>query len=166
MIRRCTNSEFGTILEIINDGAQAYRGVIPKGLWHEPYMDDNELTEEVRDGIVFWGAEKDGELVGVMGIQDKKEVTLIRHAYVRNNLWRQGFGSALLRNLQALGQTPFLVGTWAGALWAISFYEKHGYRLVSETEKNLLLRRYWRVPDAQIATSVVLVDSKWNVDGT
>ena len=160
MIRRLTDSDFGTICEIINDAAEAYRGVIPKHLWHEPYMGRDELLDEIEDGIVFWGAEEEGRLSGVMGIQDKKDVALIRHAYVRSRLHRNGLGTALLNHLQSRADTPFLVGTWGQASWAISFYEKNGYRLVSEMQKNVLLRRYWSVPDAQIRASVVMTNSR------
>ena len=158
MIRECSETDFSTIFEIINDAAQAYQGVIPEDRWREPYMTREELRKEIEDGIVFWGLEQDGELLGVMGIQDKGAVTLIRHAYVSSQTQKQGIGTKLLRHLETLTSQPILIGTWASALWAISFYEKNGYALVSEEEKNRLLRRYWSIPERQVETSVVL----WN----
>jgi len=151
MIRRCARSDFEPIHEIINDAAQAYRGFIPPDRWHEPYMSTDELSNEIRDGVIFWGAERGRELVAVMGIQDKGEVTLIRHAYVRTQIQGEGIGTTLLRHLEAMTEQPILIGTWA-----VSFYRKNGYTLVTKEEKNLLLRRYWHIPDRQVETSVVL----------
>lgn len=161
MIRLCTQSDFDTIYEIINDAAQAYRGVIPADRWHEPYMSKDALAREIGDGVVFWGDASDDNLRGVMGIQDKKEVTLIRHAYVRTKLRKQGIGTRLLNHLAARTNKPILIGTWKDAAWAISFYEKNGYTRVSEEEKNRLLRRFWNIPERQVETSVVLADSRW-----
>ena len=124
-------------------------------------MSRDELQHEIDNGVVFWGYEEDGELVGVMGIQNVKDVTLIRHAYVRTEKQNQGIGGKLLINLLKKTTWPVLVGTWADAVWAIRFYEKHGFRLVSPEEKDILLRNYWSVPERQIETSVVLVDRKW-----
>ena len=160
MIRRCDESDFESIWEIINDGAQAYDGVIPRDRWKEPYMSRDELRHEMRDGVEFWGFEENGELHGVMGIQPVKDVTLIRHAYVRTKRQKTGIGARLLVHLRSLTTGPVLIGTWADALWAIRFYEKHGFDLVAPEEKNRLLRTYWTVPDEQIATSVVLVDRR------
>jgi N-acetylglutamate synthase-like GNAT family acetyltransferase len=162
MIRECKKSDFKTISEIINDAAQAYKGVIPKDRWHEPYMPFEELKKEIEDGVIFWGLEQDGQLIGVMGIQDKGEVTLIRHAYVWTRVQKLGIGTRLLRHLESMTEKPILIGTWAAASWAISFYEKNGYILVSEEEKNLLLRKYWSIPERQVETSVVLANPTWN----
>lgn len=159
MIRRCTQSDFEAIHEIINDAAQAYRGAIPLDRWHEPYMGTAELAGEIEDGVIFWGVERGGELVAVMGIQDRGEVTLIRHAYVRTRDQGKGLGTALLRRLEEMTDGPILIGTWADATWAVSFYRRNGYALVTEEEKDLLLRRYWRIPDRQVETSVVLADA-------
>ena len=161
MIRRCDSSEFEMIYAIINDAAQAYKGVIPAGRWKEPYMSRDELRHEMDKGVVFSGYEKDGELVGVMGIQHVRDVTLIRHAYVRTAKRNQGIGGRLLSSLLEQTTGPILVGTWADATWAIRFYEKHGFRPVSPEEKDRLLRRYWSIPKRQIETSVVLADRKW-----
>jgi N-acetylglutamate synthase-like GNAT family acetyltransferase len=158
MIRECTETDFTSLFEIINDAAQAYKGVIPEDRWHEPYMLMEELRKEIEDGIVFWGLEQDGKLLGVMGIQDKGAVTLIRHAYVSKRTQKQGIGTKLLRHLETMTRKPILIGTWASALWAISFYKKNGYALVSEEQKKRLLRTYWSVPERQVETSVVL----WN----
>jgi GNAT superfamily N-acetyltransferase len=160
MIRECTDSDFNTIFGIINDAAQAYKGIIPYDRWHEPYMPIEELRHEIEDGVVFWGLEHDGQLLGVMGIQDKGEVTLIRHAYVRTRAQQQGIGTKLLRHLESMTEKPILVGTWADAPWAISFYEKNGYTLVSEEQKNRLLRKYWSIPERQVETSVVLANQR------
>ena len=161
MLRRCLPEDFEAMYSIINDAAMAYRGVIPPDCWKEPYMPREELAEEIAAGVVFWGAEQEGQLVGVMGIQHVDDVALIRHAYVRTAHRRQGIGSELLRHLLAQTDRPVLVGTWADATWAIRFYERHGFRLVSPPEKERLLRRYWTVPDRQAEASVVLADEKW-----
>jgi N-acetylglutamate synthase-like GNAT family acetyltransferase len=161
MIRQCNRSDFETIHSIINDAAQSYKGVIPEDCWKEPYMSKDELQHEMDQGVVFWGYEEDGMLLGVMGIQDIQDVSLIRHAYVRTANRNQGIGGKLLSNLRALATRPLLIGTWADALWAIRFYEKHGFRLVSPQEKDRLLKKYWSVPERQIETSVVLADQKW-----
>ena len=161
MIRICKESDFNTIFEIINDAAQAYKGIIPQDRWHEPYMSLAELRAQIDDGIVFWGFERDGRLLGVMGIQDKGDVTLIRHAYVASGKQKQGIGKKLLQHLQGMTQKPILIGTWAAASWAVSFYQKNGYTLVAEEEKNRLLRRYWSIPERQVETSVVLANPTW-----
>jgi N-acetylglutamate synthase-like GNAT family acetyltransferase len=161
MIRLCTESDFDTIYEIINDAAQAYHGVIPDDCWHDPYMSRDELTREIQDGVMFWGDERDGQLAGVMGIQDKGDVTLIRHAYVRTKLKNRGIGTSLLRHLENMTDKPVLIGTWADASWAISFYQNNGFRLVTEEEKNALLEKYWSISKRQVETSVVLVNPKW-----
>jgi GNAT superfamily N-acetyltransferase len=156
MIRPCVASDFGAIRGIINDAAQAYRGVIPEDRWHEPYMSEGELRHEMQAGVGFWGWEEGGELLGVMGIQDVLDVTLIRHAYVRTSAQGGGIGGRLLAHLLSLTDRPVLVGTWRTAEWAVRFYERHGFRLVTEEEKTRLLRRYWSIPDRQVETSVVL----------
>ena len=161
VIRRCNNSEFDTIYEIINDAAQAYKGVIPADCWKEPYMSEDELRHEIDEGVAFWGYEEDRELVGVVGIQHVQDVALIRHAYVRTAKRNRGIGGRLLSNLRKQTTRPILVGTWADAVWAIRFYEKRGFRLVSREEKDRLLREYWSIPERQIETSVVLADQKW-----
>ncbi len=162
MLRRCRPEDFEAIYAIINDAAMAYRGVIPEDCWKEPYMPRQELAEEIASGVLFWGAEQDGHLVGVMGIQHVGDVTLIRHAYVRTACRRQGLGGKLLVHLLAETDRPVLVGTWADATWAIRFYEKHGFRLVTpQEEKDRLLRRYWKVPRRQMEASVVLGDERW-----
>ena len=161
MIRQCGDDEFETVHSIINDAAQAYRGVIPVDCWKEPYMSHDELRREIDEGVAFSGYEQDGELVGVMGIQQVRDVTLIRHAYVRTAKRNRGIGGKLLSHLHERTGRPILVGAWANAAWAIRFYEKHGYGLVSSEEKNRLLRRYWSVPERQIEASVVLADQNW-----
>jgi N-acetylglutamate synthase-like GNAT family acetyltransferase len=162
MIRECSDSDINTIFEIINDAARAYKGVIPADRWHEPYMALDELRAEIEDGIVFWGFERGGQLVGVMGIQNKGNVTLIRHAYVSSRAQQQGIGKKLLRHLENMTNKPILIGTWAAASWAISFYEKNGYTLVSEAEKKHLLEKYWSIPVRQVETSVVLAKQTGN----
>ncbi|HUQ25668.1 MAG TPA: GNAT family N-acetyltransferase [Burkholderiales bacterium] len=144
------------MFSIINDGAQAYKGIIPADRWHEPYMPLEELEGQIADGIVFSGCESEGKLIGVMGIQDKGEVTLIRHAYVRTSERRKGIGERLLKHLESATAKPVLIGTWRDAAWAIRFYEKNGYRLQSRDETARLLRKYWSIPERQIETSVVL----------
>jgi N-acetylglutamate synthase-like GNAT family acetyltransferase len=161
MIRNCDPKEFEAIYEIINDAARAYRGVIPADRWQEPYMPREELRHEIQERVVFWGYEEEGRLLGVMGLQQVQDVTLIRHSYVRTARRNQGIGGKLLSHLKAQTDRPLLVGTWAAVGWAIRFYEKHGFRLVSSEEKNRLLKKYWSIPDRQVETSVVLADAKW-----
>jgi GNAT superfamily N-acetyltransferase len=155
-IRQCTPDDLDELFVIINDSAMAYRGVIPADRWHEPYMPMDELRGEIDSGVRFWGLENGDMLVGVMGIQDVKDVTLIRHAYVRTSMRGRGIGSLLLEHLVRLTDRPLLIGTWADASWAVRFYEKHGFRRVSAEEKNRLLKKYWSIPERQVETSVVL----------
>jgi GNAT superfamily N-acetyltransferase len=164
MIRRCDDRDFESIWAIINDGSQAYKGIIPVDRWTEPYMSQEKLRHEIDDGVVFWGYEDDGELAGVMGIQPVQDVTLIRHAYVRTSSQKQGIGARLLSHLREMADGPVLIGTWADAVWAIRFYERYGFEIVGPEEKNRLLKKYWTVPERQIETSVVLADSKWRED--
>lgn len=160
-IRQCRNHDFETIYSIINEAAQVYKGVIPGDRWKVPYMPRDELKHEIDAGVVFWGFEEDGRLVGVMGIQHVQDVTLIRHAYVRIQKQGRGIGKKLLLELCKKSDRPILIGTWADAQWAIRFYEKHGFKKVSEQEKNRMLEKYWSIPARQVATSVVLADRKW-----
>jgi|UniRef100_A0A7C5ALC1 GNAT superfamily N-acetyltransferase len=160
MIRPLGPAEQDAILTIINEAAQVYRGVIPEELWHEPYMTLHDLQAELRMGVRFFGYEAQGRLVAVMGRQEVKGVTLIRHAYVLPAWQRQGLGGKLLRHL-LLGVTqPVLVGTWAKAHWAVRFYEKHGFIQEPPAERDRLLRTYWSIPDRQIDASVVLSYSR------
>jgi len=149
------------MLAIINAAAQAYRGVIPADRWREPYMSSHELEKEIADGVAFWVAEEDGRLLAIMGIQDKGEVALVRHAYVTPTVQRKGVGTSLLRHVQGLTRKPVLIGTWADAAWAIEFYGRNGFTVVSNTYKDSLLRRYWSIPARQVETSVVLADERW-----
>jgi N-acetylglutamate synthase-like GNAT family acetyltransferase len=161
MIRRCEDRDFEAIWTIINDGARAYKGIIPADRWSEPYMAREKLQHEIDDGIVFWGHEEAGTLAGVMGIQAVQDVTLIRHAYVRTASQKRGIGARLLAHLRARADRPVLIGTWADATWAIHFYERHGFQLVGDEQKNRLLKQYWTIPERQIETSVVLADATW-----
>ena len=156
LIRRCDDRDREAILEIINAAAAAYRGVIPADRWHEPYMSVAEFDTECAAGVVFSGEQADGQLRGVMGIQDVADVQLIRHAYVAPAAQGRGIGGALLEHLMRDRTGPVLVGTWAAAEWAIGFYRRHGFVQVSDNEKTRLLRRYWTIPERQIETSVVL----------
>ena len=160
-IRPCGPADLPALFSIVNDAAQAYKGVIPSDCWREPYMPLGELQQQICDGIAFWGYESGGELLGVMGIQDRGEVTLIRHAYVQTAQRRKGIGEKLLRELEGMTAKPILIGTWSAAAWAIRFYEKNGYRLLSRPETKRLLRRYWSIPERQIETSVVLANPRW-----
>lgn len=161
MIRRCSDRDFEIIWAIINQAAEAYQGVIPPDRWKAPYMSRDELREEIEAGVVFWAVEEEDELIGVMGIQHVDDVALIRHAYVRPAKQRAGIGGELLSYLRAQTERPILVGTWADAVWAIQFYEKHGFRLASPEEKARVLRKYWSIPERQVETSVVLADQTW-----
>jgi N-acetylglutamate synthase-like GNAT family acetyltransferase len=156
MIRRCTNADVAAIYSIINEAAQAYRSVIPTDCWHEPYMTRSDLMAEIAAGVAFWGWDEADALVGVMGLQKVGDATLIRHAYVRPSHQGRGIGSTLLTNLAGQATEPLLVGTWAAAEWAIHFYARHGFRLVSAAEKERLLKIHWSVPIRQQECSVVL----------
>ncbi len=156
MIRPCKHSDFHAMFTIINAAATVYKETIPNDRWKEPYMAEDELRQEIEAGVVFWCLEKNGAILGVMGIQDVKDVTLIRHAYTHPRFQRQGIGSKLLKYLAKQTRRPLLIGTWADAKWAIIFYEKLGFFLVTETEKNILLQKYWNIPARQVETSVVL----------
>jgi N-acetylglutamate synthase-like GNAT family acetyltransferase len=159
MYRQSKESDFETIHKIINLAAVVYRGVIPADRWKEPYMSREELAEEINAGVIFWCWEEEGKIIGVMGIQDVKDVTLIRHAYTLPSCQRKGIGSKLLQHLAGLTKRPLLMGTWKAAKWAVSFYEKHGFALVTEEEKDILLKKYWDIPARQVETSVVLSNS-------
>jgi len=157
MIRGLSPSDSDAILGVVNDAAQAYKGVIPDDRWQEPYMSAEELKEEIEAGVRFFGWVEGRHLLGVAGIQALKDTTLIRHAYVLPKCQKRGIGTVLLQYLVGLAETPeILVGTWADATWAIRFYEKHGFKLVLPKEKDRLLRTYWNIPERQIETSVVL----------
>jgi GNAT superfamily N-acetyltransferase len=157
MIRSLLSSDFDSILKVINNAAHAYKGIIPDDSWKEPYMSSAELREEIEAGVQFFGWTEGEHLLGVTGIQAIKDVTLIRHAYVLQRYQRKGIGTRLLEYLLGLAETPeILVGTWVDATWAIKYYEKHGFKLMSSTEKDRLLRTYWSIPQRQIEASVVL----------
>ena len=157
-VRPCRDDERAAILAIVNAAAEAYRGVIPADRWHEPYMASRELDAEIAAGVAFWGYEADGALVGIMGIQPVRDVDLIRHAYVSPDSQGRGIGSALLEHLARANTRRMLVGTWAAADWAIRFYRRHGFEHVSPERKTALLKAYWKIPDRQIETSVVLAN--------
>jgi GNAT superfamily N-acetyltransferase len=157
MIHRLLPFDFDDILKVVNDAAQVYKGIIPADRWKEPYMPAKELEKEIADGVEFCGFKKDDVLLGVMGIQRVRDVTLIRHAYVLRSHQRKGIGEKLINHLRGLTKTSaVLVGTWEAAWWAVKFYKKNGFTLVTEGEKNRLLRKYWQIPERQVKTSVVL----------
>jgi len=156
-IRACTPADAKAVLDIVNDAARKYEGAIPPDRWHDPYMSAEALRAEIAAGVSFWGWDDGDRLVGVMGMQDVKDATLIRHAYVLGTLQRAGIGSALMRALVPKARRPLLVGTWAAASWAIRFYQRQGFRLVTPEEKDRLLDTYWTIPARQRETSVVLV---------
>ena len=161
LIRKSRDTDSPAILAIINAAALAYRGVIPADRWHDPYMPAAELQREIDDGIAFWVAEEGAQMLGVMGIQDKDEVALVRHAYVTPGAQRTGVGASLLRHVKGLTTKPFLIGSWADASWAIAFYQKHGFTVIRGEQKDSLLRKYWAIPARQVETSVVLADDRW-----
>ncbi len=156
-IRKLCPIDFDSILGVILDAAQVYQGVIPDDRWKEPYMSAEDLRVELAAGVLFYGWFEEDSLIGVMGIQSIKDTTLIRHSYVLHDYQRRGIGGLLLKHLLSLTKTPdVLVGTWEDVTGAIHFYEQHGFTLVSRRETDLLLRKYWCIPERQIATSVVL----------
>src|SRR5690348_7042510 len=156
MIRPCTAADVPDIFTIVNDAARAYQRVIPADRWHEPYMPMEELENEIAAGVRFWGYADGAQLVGVMGMQPVRDVSLIRHAYVRTENRNHGIGGRLLKHLLQQIEGSILVGTWEAAGWAVRFYQRHGFQLVAEAEKNRLLATYWAIPRRQIETSVVL----------
>ena len=161
LIRQSVDADFAAMWAIINDAARAYRGVIPADRWHEPYMSADELKTQIAEGVIFWVAEQDGRLSGLMGIQDKGDVALVRHAYVASTTQRSGVGTKLLHHVESLVDKPILIGTWAAASWAIEFYQRNGFTLLSTGDTDRLLRTYWSIPTRQIETSVVLANRQW-----
>ncbi len=162
MIRVCLDTDYKTICDIINDSAKAYRGVIPKEFCRDPYVSETYLESEMIAGVIFYGfADKYERLMGVMGIQDKGSVCLIRHAYVLTKMRRSGLGTQLINHIRQNMDKPLLVGTWKAASWAISFYQRHGFRILGSLETVELLKTYWSVPAGQINASVVLADELW-----
>ena len=157
MICKLSSIHFQAILAVVNDAANAYNGKIPEDRWKKPYMPEEELKDEIQSGVQFHGYIENGTLIAVMGIQPIGNVTLIRHADTLTSHQRRGVGEKLLNHLLTLSLTDrILVGTWESALWAIKFYEKHGFKLLSREETNSLLKKYWRIPERQVETSVVL----------
>ena len=148
-IRPCRDDERPAIAAIVNAAAEAYRGVIPADRWREPYMDSKELDEEIAAGVVFWGYEDGGELIGLMGIQEVGDVDLIRHAYVLPGSQGRGVGRELLVHLRGLTARPMLVGTWAAAEWAIRFYRRNGFQQVLARARTELLKTHWSIPERQ-----------------
>lgn len=161
MIRKATAADFEAIYRVINDAAIAYKGVIPEDRWHDPYMPRTELQEQIEDRVEFSCYFENDNVLGVMGIQDKNDVCLIRHAYVLTASRNSGIGTKLLRELSRNSVKPILIGTWKAAAWAIRFYLKNGFNVVTEEEKEVLLRKYWNIPERQVETSVVLSDGKY-----
>jgi len=157
MICKLTDIDFQDILTVVNDAAKVYKGKIPDDRWKIPYMPAPELKEEIQRGVQFYGSKANNSLIAVMGMQRVNDVILVRHAYVLTSHQRIGFGEKLLKHLLGLVHTSKVyVGTWEAAGWAIKFYQKHGFQLVSDEEKTKLLKKYWCIPERQIETSVVL----------
>lgn len=156
VIRPFGPGDFEAVFALINEAAEAYRDVISADRWKEPYMGRDELDAEIAGGVRFWLWEERGRVLGVMGIQDRGAVALIRHAYVTPACQRRGIGTRLLRHLEARTAPPLLVGTWSSARWAVRFYARNGYRLLGGGEAQRLLRRYWAIPARQVEASVVL----------
>ncbi|MGE0486061.1 MAG: GNAT family N-acetyltransferase [Gammaproteobacteria bacterium] len=161
LLRAARDADFAAIAAVINAAAEAYRGVIPADCWHEPYMGDDELAAEIAAGVCFSVLEQGGVIVAVMGSQDRGEVVLIRHAYVAPAAQRRGLGTRLLQHLRATTDRPVLIGTWAGAHWAIDFYRHHGFRVIAGAAKDTLLARFWTVPPRQATNSVVLAGTRY-----
>jgi GNAT superfamily N-acetyltransferase len=160
-IRAAGPLDVDTLFEIINDSARAYKGVIPDAAWHEPYMPKDHLQSEIDKGVRFYCGDVGGRTMGVMGIQDVRDVTLVRHAYVRTESRSQGIGRALLDSVTRLTARPVLIGAWRAASWAIQFYQKNGFTLLDEAQKNRVFRTYWTISDFQVQESVVLADRRW-----
>lgn len=162
MIVKCEEKDFKDIYDIINDAAIAYKGIIPADRWHDPYVTEHELQKQIDEGVEFWSYSEHEVIMGIMGIQFKDNITLIRHAYVRTAHRNKGIGGKLIQYLYSISSTPVLIGTWEDANWAIDFYLKHGFRLLAKEEISTLLRKYWNISERQIETSVVLASKDWN----
>ena len=157
MIREYQKNDVSKILHIINDASLKYKDVIPKNCWHDPYMSEKELINEFNNGVHMYGYLENNKLISIIGIQEVKDVALIRHAYTSTSYQKKGFGSILLKYLLNKNKNiRLLVGTWRSAIWAIKFYEKFGFVLHSEEEKTFLLKEYWQISSEQIINSVVL----------
>jgi GNAT superfamily N-acetyltransferase len=157
MISEYKKTDTSNILHVINDASLRYKGIIPDDCWHEPYMSKQELIDEFSDGVCMYGYHHNNILIGVIGIQEVKDVILIRHAYTLTTFQGKGTGSALLEYLLKKNQNSrLLVGTWRNAKWAIRFYEKFGFILHAKDQSTLLLKKYWKLPSKQIENSVVL----------
>ena len=157
MISEYKKSESSKILYVINDAAIKYKGIIPDNCWHEPYMSEQELVNEFNDELRMYGYHRNNKLIGVIGIQEVKDVILIRHAYTLTSYQGKGTGSELLKYLLKKNQNSrLLVGTWRDATWAIRFYEKFGFILHAKDQSTLLLKKYWKISSNQIKNSVVL----------
>ncbi len=157
MISEYKKTDASKILHVINDASLRYKGIIPDDCWHEPYMSKQELIDEFSDGVCMYGYHHNNILIGVIGIQEAKDVILIRHAYTLTTFQGKGTGSALLEYLLRKNQNSrLLVGTWRNATWAIRFYEKFGFILHAKDQSTLLLNKYWKLPSKQIENSVVL----------
>ena len=157
MIKEFKQNNASEILNIINNASIKYKGIIPNDCWKEPYMSEQELLEEFSDGVRMYGYHQNDKLIGVIGIQEVKDVILIRHAYTLSSYQNRGSGSALLQYLLKKNQdSRLLVGTWKDATWAIQFYQKFDFILHAKEETTLLLKRYWKIPTKQIENSVVL----------
>ena len=157
MIKEYKKKDISKILNIINDASLKYKGVIPNNCWHEPYMSEDELIDEISDGVHMFGYHDNNKLISVIGIQEVKYATLIRHAYTLTSYQGKGIGSALLEYLLKKNQkSRLLVGTWRKAVWAIRFYKKFGFIIHSKDQSTILLKKYWKIPAKQIDNSVVL----------
>jgi len=157
MIREYTKNDIFKIAHVINDASLRYKGIIPNNCWHEPYMSEQKLIDEFNDGVRMFGYQHNNKLIGVIGIQEVKDVILIRHAYILASYQGKGMGSALLEYLLKKNQKfRLLVGTWRNATWAIRFYEKFGFILHAKEQSTLLLKKYWKIQSKQIKNSVVL----------
>ena len=157
MISEYTKSDISKILHVINDASLKYKGVIPDNCWQEPYMSEQELIDEFNNKVHMFGYRKNNKLVGVIGVQEVKDVILIRHAYTLSSYQGEGVGSALLEYLLKKNKNyRLLVGTWKNATWAIQFYKKFDFIIHTKEETTLLLKKYWNIPTKQIENSVVL----------
>ena len=157
MIREYKKSDSSKILYVINDAAIRYKGIIPDNCWHEPYMSEQKLVNEFNAGVCMYGYHHNNKLIGVIGIQEVKDVILIRHAYILTSYQGKGTGTALLEYLLKKNHNSrLLVGTWRDATWAIQFYEKFGFILHTKEQSTLLLKKYWKIPSQQIENSIVL----------
>ena len=101
-------------------------------------------------------AEMDGEINGFLALHGD----MVEHLYVRPDLLRRGIGSALLQRAKERLPSGFRLWVFQDNVPARRFYERHGLRLVEETDGS---RNEERTPDALYEWRPT--DRSWHIDG-